>query len=668
MGDVTSIHAARQGPATHRVETEMEKLLGQARFKLIETGTRNRLIHTPRNAKRARSIPIQGEGSDQLFQSLVREHKPLPFLPTPEITEIQREAMKLKKPRLVTAKTGFRNGIQTTLPLELLHKRLSAIFRDAKTAEEERGINVLFLALGFLRWYEDDTSEVLREAPLILLPVTLLRDSRHATFDVKLREDDLTANQALQERLRDDFGLSLSVIPESNNWLPSDYFDAVSKAIAPKRRWSIDANAIQFGFYSFSKLLMVRDLDPANWPNNVLASHPLLRGLLLEGFAPEPPVLPETANLDELLSPLNLVQVVDADSSQTRVIETVRAGRNLVVQGPPGTGKSQTITNIIAAAVHDGRTVLFVAEKMAALNVVHERLRAVGLDNICIELHSQSANKRLVAERLDATLQSPVYTAENHEAATELTNVRDRLNQIARSLHTEIGRSAITPHQALGIQIAAAAQGFTPDARLVEEACHWTAGDFVEKARFTARLANLTESLGPLNHHPYFGVRRTNLQPADFSRQLPQLQALADKAALLATNATLFANYLGLPPDPTFAGVKSLAAIFKTVARLPRGAERLAVAIAQSAAPRRIAGAAALGVKGLVLTNFVQDSPISYFIKAELRKRNIDYNGPDIPVHFLHLAFFPLFFWAASAFFWAFMLSRACFKYIPHSG
>jgi hypothetical protein len=90
-------------------------------------------------------------------------------------------------------------------------------------------------------------------------------------------------------------------------------------------------NAIELGFYSFSKLLMVRDLEPGNWPDNALVSNPLLRGLLCEGFAAEPPILPETAKLDEILAPIDLVHAVDADSSQTRVIETVRAGRNLVV-------------------------------------------------------------------------------------------------------------------------------------------------------------------------------------------------------------------------------------------------------------------------------------------------------------------------------------------------
>jgi Protein of unknown function (DUF4011) len=143
MGEVTSIRTARRRAVSDRAETEIEKLLGQARFKLIETGTRNRLVHTPRGGKRSRALAIAGTMSDQVFTSLVREDRPLRFLATQEIADIQREAARLKTPRLVTPKTCYRNGLQTSLSPELLHKRLHAIHRDAKTAEEERGINIL---------------------------------------------------------------------------------------------------------------------------------------------------------------------------------------------------------------------------------------------------------------------------------------------------------------------------------------------------------------------------------------------------------------------------------------------------------------------------------------------------------------------------------------------
>jgi ABC-type molybdenum transport system ATPase subunit/photorepair protein PhrA len=548
MGKVTSSRTARRQTANRRAGGQIEKLLDEARLKIIETGTRNRLIHTPRGAKRSRALTITGNASDDVFANLVRENKRLPVLAA-EIADKLRDAAPPETPHLVAPRTGDPNGLQTSLPPELLHKRLQAMHRDAKTAEEERGINILFLALGFLRWYEDEKSDVPRDAPLILLPVYLRRDPKRSTFDLKLREDDIATNQALHERLRGDFGLALPDVAETEDWQPSSYFDAVATAVAAKRRWSIDANAIELGFYSFAKQLMMRDLEPGNWPDNALVSHPLLRGLLGEGFAAEPPVPPEAVRPDEISNPADLIQVVDADSSQTRIIEAVRAGHNLVVRGPPGTGKSQTITNIIAAAVHDGQTVLFVAGQTAALNVVYERLDKVGLDDICLELHSQAANKRKLAERLDCTLQAAAASSPTDETAKQLTAARDRMNHAAKRLNVQIGDTAMTPYRALSIQIAAARRGLIPDARLVEEATIWTGKEFAEKARLIERLAELTESVGPLNSHVYIGVRRRSaLQPADFQRQIPKLQALAGKVAALAAYATMVTNYFGLPP------------------------------------------------------------------------------------------------------------------------
>ena len=395
--------------------------------------------------------------------------------------------------------------MQTSLPPGLLHNWLHAMQRDAKMAEEERGVNILFLALGFLRWYEDEESDVPRDAPLILLPVYLSRDAKRSTFDLKLREENVTTNQALQERLRGDFGLALPDIAETEGWRPSSYFDAVAKAVAAKRRWSIDANAIELGFYSFAKLPMMRDLEPGNWPGNALGSHPLLDALLGEGFVAEPPVLTVASRRDEISNSADLIHVVDADSSQTRVIETVRAGHNLVVQGFPGTGKSQTIANIIATTVHDGQTVLFVAQKLATLNVVYERLDKVGLDDICLELHSRAANKRFVAERLGRTLQAAAVSTATDEAS-QMIAARERLNHAAQRLHARIGDTAMTPYRALSIQIAAARRGFTPDPRVVEEAALWTGKEFAEKTRLIERLAGLTESVGPLHSHAYVGV------------------------------------------------------------------------------------------------------------------------------------------------------------------
>ncbi len=139
----------------------------------------------------------------------------------------------------------------------------------------------------------------------------------------------------------------------------------------------------------------------------------LIKGLLRDGFEAEAPLFTSDAKLDDHLEPSDIFHVVDADASQTKVIEEVRSGRNLVVQGPPGTGKSQTITNILAAAVRDGKSVLFVAEKMAALSVVHNRMVKTGLKDTCLELHSRSANKKAFLQELAQTLAKPRLLSDN---------------------------------------------------------------------------------------------------------------------------------------------------------------------------------------------------------------------------------------------------------------
>ena len=491
-----------------------------------------------------------------------------------------------------------RSGLRTQLAPELLQKRLHAIYRDAKTAEEERGVNILFLALGFLRWYEDDRSDVVRQAPLILLPINLVRDGKRSTFDLAFRDDDIASNQALQERLRGDFGINLPDVPETDSWLPSTYFSAVAASIASKRRWSIDTDGVELGFYSWSKFLIMRDLEPANWPGNSLVQHPLVRGLLLEGLADESTLPPNGANLDALLQPADLVHVVDANSSQTCVIDCVRAGRNLIVHGPPGTGKSQTITNMIAAALHAGKSVLFVAEKMAALNVVRDRLRKAGLEELCLELHSNTANKRLVADRLDRTLQSTAdFHVEDDEAAGELTIVRDALNHVAARLHTQIGSTGMTPYQVLSIQIAAM-QSSNHARDWARRGCRGLDARRFRGDDATRRAPlDLSTRTGPLHRHVFYGVGRMALQPADFQRLTPQLQDLAEDAAALAARTTQVARHLGLQRRPTIAGIRTLILLLRAAANLPRDAFAIAAAVAKAPSPRQIIDAAEKGIE-----------------------------------------------------------------------
>ncbi len=566
MAEVSSISDYRNQKAGQPAKSVVEKLLAEARLRLVETGTRNRLVHTPRGGKRTRSLPIVGAEADSLFEVLSRPGRTMRFQPAETYAALEGATDRGAETHRLSAAGAT---LRTNLAEEPLAKRLLTIFRDAKTAEEEQGINILFLAIGFLRWYEDDKSDVLREAPLVLLPVSLTRDPRRSTFDLTIRDEDLATNQAIQERLRTDFGITLPGLPETDEWRPTEYFAAVQESIAVKPRWSIDPNGVELGFYSFSKLLMIRDLEPAAWGDKPIVDHPLLRALLSEGFREEPLAIAHDAKLDTLYAPADLVQVVDADSSQTIVIETVRAGRNLVVQGPPGTGKSQTITNMIASAVHDGKTVLFVAEKMAALNVVHARLQRAGLGAVCLELHSRGANKRAVLAEVKSTLEHHAVEPDSHSEAARLSELRTTLNAVDTRMHTPIGETGLTPFQAVSRLVSAAEAGVTSHTALLADASKWSAGGYGSIVEGATRLSEITRAARPCFHHPYYGVEATQLQPLELSRLMAPLSVLAEIASKLAQCLEEIARHLGITTECSLESCAMILAILRIIEALP---------------------------------------------------------------------------------------------------
>ena len=363
-------------------KTALVRLFNDTRKRLVETGTRNRLVHVNRTNARGNVVNVVNERSEDVY-AILSERKVMRFLGIARDRDDDKTSVRLAD----VGEEGFNTDrftdaqLETRMGPDALQKRLLKIGREAQTAEEESGVNILYLALGFLTWFEDKSSAIGREAPLILLPVELVRNQRTSTYDIRMRDDDIVTNLPLQQRLKDDFGIQLPELEIDELWTPSKYFQQITELIASQKAWQVDRDGIQLGFFSFSKLLMYRDLSIEMWPAGAIADHALTRGLLYEGFEAEPPLFRDGERLDDALPPAKMFHVVDADASQARVIEEVRCGRNLVVQGPPGTGKSQTITNIIAAAVKEGKRVLFVAEKMAALSVVHDRLvAAVALD------------------------------------------------------------------------------------------------------------------------------------------------------------------------------------------------------------------------------------------------------------------------------------------------
>ncbi len=358
----------------------MQSALELARDRLLDRSLRNKLINTPLKSSKARQVRVFDERSDRVFARL-RSRGVLTFTHGRGDDSGDQDQVPVADAGAGADPDRPSDGkLQTQMTLDGLQKRLLSLYHEGRTLEEEQGVNVLFLALGFLEWREDARSEVERFAPLLLAPVELIREGARDRFKLQLRDEDLITNISLQAWLKEEFRVELPEIPERDDWSPSEYFDAVTRAVEGLEGWRVHHNEILLGFFSFSKFLLWRDLKPDSWGEGVLLGNGLLKQLLLRDFGDDEivdtPLIAEDDRLDQVFAPAELIHVTDADSSQAIAIQEVLAGKNLVIQGPPGTGKSQTITNIVAGAVAGGKSVLFVAEKMAALDVVHERLAA----------------------------------------------------------------------------------------------------------------------------------------------------------------------------------------------------------------------------------------------------------------------------------------------------
>jgi hypothetical protein len=555
----------------------LTRLFNDTRKRLVETGTRNRLIHVNRSNTRGNVISIVNERSDDVY-AILSSGKAMRFMGLGKDKDEGAGSIRLadaheddfEKDRFTD------NQLETRLGPDSLQKRLLKIAREAQTAEEESGVNILYLAVGFVTWFEDKSSQVPREAPLVLLPVELVRNAKTSTFDIRLREEDVMTNLPLQQRLKEDFGINMPDIEVGEDWKPSDYFAAVDEVIAQRDRWKVDIDAIQLGFFSFSKLLMFRDLAIEAWPEGSLADHELTKGLLYEGFKSEPPMFGSDDRLDPMLPPGKLFHVVDADASQAKVIEEVRSGRNLVVQGPPGTGKSQTITNIIAAAVKDGKRVLFVAEKMAALSVVHDRLVKVGLGDVCLELHSRSANKKTVLGELARTIGQAQAVPSMPGERTALLETQDKLNALAEVLHKPIGETGETPFTLLGLQARFIGKGAPPPE--LDAACLTSMSRDQEQSilNIIEQYSALIRAEGSGSGHPYEGTKNLDLQPVDLARLVQILTRAREHLDALISAMRSPLDAVASDAAVTLATLPELDELLERLEGLPANASELA--------------------------------------------------------------------------------------------
>ena len=521
------------------------------RKQLLDIGKRNKLINAPIRKDRAKQITIEDELSDEIFRILYVRANSMTFLPADgvqaDLDDEEDESVFLPTedvaPGTPVASRHSDRKLQTRLPPGRLQKQLLTLYRDAQTLEEEQGVSILFLALGFLRWYESDSSKIERHAPLILLPVDLERDSARGKFRLKFRDQDLEPNLSLRAMLQNDHGLDLPDFPEGDDWLPSQYFRRVQNAVSSRERWRVRPNTIELSLFSFAKFLMWRDLDAAGLQSG--AGSDLLERILVGGFESGGSIFAPDENLDRRFpDPRELGHIMDADASQTQVIAAACEGRNLVVQGPPGTGKSQTIANIIAAAAKSGKTVLFVAEKRAALDVVHDRLARCGLGPLCLELHSHKANRKNIYAELKRTLDLGEPREVSDERYERVRRLRDELNELAELLHAVDEATGETPYGVIG-KIADLMESDTPRADFgISGIDGWSRDEFERRARAVAVLAAQTAEHGSEREHIWRGARRrlTQLDRRRLADRLREAVARLDRVAAALSDAAAAAG------------------------------------------------------------------------------------------------------------------------------
>ena len=340
---------------------------------------------------------------------------------------------------------AFERG-QVVVPLtgQEMDKRFLTLYRRARGDMQEGGTNTLFLAAGFLRWKKTEGDTRTYRAPLVLIPVKLERRSAQSPFRIAHHEDDVRINSTLLEFLKRDFHLR---IPELEGELPRDesgidvplIFEIMRRKVRQVAGFEV-VEELALSTFSFAKFLMWKDLVDRSdqLRQNRLVKH-LIDGSTDTYGATEDniPIAPE--EIDRRRLPRDLLTPLPADSSQLAAVLAASEGRDFILVGPPGTGKSQTITNIIAQCMGVGKTVLFVAEKAAALDVVHRRLVATGLGDAVLELHSNKTDRKSVLAQLGRSWDRASGGTEEkwNEVNEKLRLSRDQLNAYVEALHTK---------------------------------------------------------------------------------------------------------------------------------------------------------------------------------------------------------------------------------------
>ena len=423
--------------------------------KLLDTGKGNRLINYKES--KARTVSIIIPDSQDVFE-MVSQGQTIAFYDIDGYIErlkqrtdkdmLDEVLASLTKDKLINDISRLLKkhevlSYKKDIPLKKVLKNLRKI---ATTSLNEKGINILYMAFGFLTWKEKEAPFETFTSPLVLIPIKMESDAVNRTHTITQYEDEYSVNPTLMYKFKSEYDITLPDFRDEAHEEESlvEYLARLAKFVEPLG-WTV-SEGTAISTFSFLKLNMYKDLKENE---AAVLKNTTVRYLL---NIESPKDIIGDIDMDAYFKEskeLNLQNVVDADSSQMSAIVQAKQGKSFVLQGPPGTGKSQTITNLIAEFLHDKKKILFVSEKLAALNIVYNNMKKAGLSDFCLELHSNKVNKKDVIAELYRVLNSnkkSVDVSANDELR-ELKTSKDSLDKYATTIHTVVDKVNKTPYE-----------------------------------------------------------------------------------------------------------------------------------------------------------------------------------------------------------------------------
>lgn len=456
------------------VDGTVKRQYEASRERLIDLSGRNRMLNFRATSRRA--VVITGEESDKVYERLVDQERKFGFSGiapddalglTPADQELlygtlfDEDALRAQAEEEVDLTLGGRTVqvdarhslLGTQVPEKELQKTLAKIAKEARELREETGLDALYLAMGSVEWIPVDRDAPQR-APLLFVPVEIIT-GRGGKIQIAYTGGPIGDNLSLVRKLQVEFDLALPrwQTPETASFgVVHAYVDEVRRELRAKSAWRVERDWMALSFFQFEKLVMYQDLDESEWPEDGQpTADPDLRVI----FGGDDPGFESPFSEADFLDPFRPVahahEVVDCDSSQALALLRAQTGQSIVIQGPPGTGKSQTILNLIAQSVIEGKRVLFVAAKEAALQVVLRKMQDAGLGDLCLNLHSKSAKPKEFYGELRRVLETQRIRFNEAAELDQLQKTRDDLNGYCEALHRRHGSLQISAYEAMGL-------------------------------------------------------------------------------------------------------------------------------------------------------------------------------------------------------------------------